>query len=58
VTASIHAITRTAAEVVLLPVSLLALFATLPSRWAESWCDAIDAPWDLSDPFLTGDVAA
>jgi hypothetical protein len=58
VTDSLHSITRAAAELVLVPVGLLALLATLPSRWAETWSDAIDAPWDLSDPFLTGDGTA
>jgi len=58
VTESIHSITRTAAELLLLPIGLLAFFGSIPSRWAESWSDAIDGPWDLSDPYLTGDPFA
>ena len=58
VTESIHSITRTAAELLLLPIGLLALLGSIPSRWAETWSDAIDAPWDLSDPYLTGDPFA
>ena len=53
-----HAITRTAAELLLLPIGLLALLGSIPSRWVETWSDAIDAPWDLSDPYLTGDAFA
>jgi hypothetical protein len=58
VTGSIHSITRTAAELLLLPIGLLAVLGSIPSRWAEAWSDAIDGPWDLSDPYLTGDPLA
>lgn len=36
---------------------ILFLLGSLPFRWLTVFADAIDEPWDVHDPFLSGDGA-
>ena len=57
-TTSIHSLTRTAAGLLVVPLTVLAHVGSLPGRWTEALSEAIDGPWDLNDPFLTCDGEA